>query len=132
LERAERAEAEVSRLRQERANVSNTPLTPEPKYREKCEACGIVGAREYIFVRVTNGVLNLCRQCLDEFNAKNPELTRLRAENAKLREGLRPLLSDRRCGCCKCVECAAKYDAGTKQRCATCRAAALLAEGGPQ
>lgn len=44
----------------------------------KCEACGSLGG-EYVRVRTTNGGLNLCRQCLDEINAKNPELKEVRA-----------------------------------------------------
>jgi hypothetical protein len=41
----------------------------------KCEACGLQsGWAEYVCVRLTNGSLNLCRQCLDEFNGKNPML----------------------------------------------------------
>jgi ribosome-binding protein aMBF1 (putative translation factor) len=48
----------------------------------KCEGCG---ARDGNFkkINVTNGVLNLCRQCLDDVNRKNPELIEIRAALAK-------------------------------------------------
>lgn len=39
----------------------------------KCEACGlVVGIAEYVFVRTTNGSLDLCQQCRDDINRKNP------------------------------------------------------------
>lgn len=39
----------------------------------KCEACGFTGAGfSPIRVRTTNGGLDLCRQCLDDINRKNP------------------------------------------------------------
>jgi hypothetical protein len=39
----------------------------------KCEGCGLHGdSVKYIRVHVTNGVLTLCRQCLDDVNRKNP------------------------------------------------------------
>lgn len=37
-----------------------------------CEGCGTIAACTQI--RLTNGGLRLCRQCLDEFNAKSPAL----------------------------------------------------------
>lgn len=41
----------------------------------RCEACGLPSQiAEYIHVRVTNGGLFLCRQCLDEVNGKSPLL----------------------------------------------------------
>ena len=43
----------------------------------KCEACGLVSS-SYVGIHVANGRLNLCRQCLSEINAKNPELKTLR------------------------------------------------------
>lgn len=44
-----------------------------------CEGCGMLGEKvEYMDVRVTNGVLHLCRQCLDDVNRKNPELKAMR------------------------------------------------------
>lgn len=42
----------------------------------KCEACGTMPAKEYSSIRTTNGVLHLCRQCLDDLNRKNPEIAR--------------------------------------------------------
>ncbi len=45
----------------------------------RCEGCGFVGDIEYIDVRTTNGMLHLCRQCLDDVNRKNPETKRLRS-----------------------------------------------------
>lgn len=51
----------------------------------KCEGCGLRGDGEYIKIHVTNGVLTLCRQCLDDVNRKNPELPAIRqcAEKAE-------------------------------------------------
>ncbi len=41
----------------------------------RCEGCGALGENvKYIDVRVTNGVLHLCQQCLDDVNRKNPKL----------------------------------------------------------
>jgi DNA-directed RNA polymerase subunit M/transcription elongation factor TFIIS len=53
----------------------------------KCEGCGTRGDNvTYIKVRVTNGSLMLCQQCLDDVNRKNPELTALRERLAGLAE----------------------------------------------
>jgi hypothetical protein len=40
--------------------------------RNKCEGCGTHGDIKLIRVYVTNGVLSLCRTCLDDINRKNP------------------------------------------------------------
>lgn len=45
----------------------------------KCEACGVNCGEKHIYVRLMNGGLRLCPQCLAEFNGKNPELATLRA-----------------------------------------------------
>lgn len=59
----------------------------------KCEGCGLISAtREYVSINLTNGGLTLCRQCLDEFNAKNPELPVLRSEIARLRASLTDMI----------------------------------------
>lgn len=60
----------------------------DPKTR-KCEACGTWG-QHLMFVRTTNGALWLCRQCLDDINRKNPELT----EAIKVITGLRRKLAE--------------------------------------
>lgn len=43
----------------------------------KCEGCGIWGVA-FAKINVTNGVLTLCRTCLDDVNRKNPEVRALR------------------------------------------------------
>lgn len=55
----------------------------------KCEGCG-TSRVAYTFIRLTNGGLMLCSQCLAEFNGKNPELAAVRSENEKLRAALKP------------------------------------------
>jgi hypothetical protein len=49
-----------------------------------CEACGLIGAKEYVYVHTTNGGLSLCPQCLAEINRKNPELKLLREKLSRL------------------------------------------------
>lgn len=51
-----------------------------------CEACGVIGAAEYVRVELVNGGLCLCRLCLDEFNGKNPRVKELEVENAALQK----------------------------------------------
>lgn len=58
----------------------------------KCEACGDIGGDKYTHVHTTNGGLELCKQCLDDINRKNPELLALKKdfdrvsrENSQLR-----------------------------------------------
>ena len=43
----------------------------------KCEGCDMVG-NPVVEVCLTNGALNLCKQCLNDFNAKNPQLIEAR------------------------------------------------------
>lgn len=71
------------------AEHSDTPppdgppaAAPERKAGERCEGCWTCGAVELVRIQVPNGVLVLCRQCLDAVNSKNP---RLRAMEAALR-----------------------------------------------
>lgn len=47
---------------------------------ERCEGCHTWGKVEIIKIHVTNGVLALCRQCLDDVNRKNPELIELKKQ----------------------------------------------------
>lgn len=51
----------------------------------KCDGCGVAATRS---VRVTNGVLFLCQQCLDDVNRKNPDLAKAKEEVALLRDQL--------------------------------------------
>ena len=77
---------------------------------KRCEGCH---GKAVIRVLVTNGALDLCQQCLDDFNRKNPELailkaeiTRLKAENVNLEKALYSYLLD--CECpeiCLCDNC---------------------------
>ena len=47
----------------------------------RCEGCHFAGV---VRIQVPNGVLTLCRQCLDTVNRKNPELVALRPRLAAL------------------------------------------------
>ncbi len=53
------------------------------KIKDRCEGCWTFGPRvELIDIHVTNGLLTLCRQCLDDVNRKNPELVTLKSRLA--------------------------------------------------
>lgn len=41
---------------------------------DKCDGCGTLGSGPITMVRVTNGALFLCKQCLSDINRKNPQL----------------------------------------------------------
>lgn len=56
----------------------------------KCEGCGVPNIGKHTLVRLLNGGLTLCPNCLAEFNGKNPQLISTRAENAALRDALKP------------------------------------------
>lgn len=61
-------QAEIERLQTKGTNGS-------------CEGCGTIGAQcGYVTVRLVNGGLHLCNNCLAEFNGKNPELAILRQQ----------------------------------------------------
>lgn len=50
---------------------------------DKCEGCGLEAIphiHPFIKIRVTNGVLTLCRTCLDDVNRKSPLLAQVRAD----------------------------------------------------
>lgn len=49
-----------------------------------CEGCA-KNTGKHVTIRLLNGGLILCVECLAEFNGKNPELNLLRAERDKLR-----------------------------------------------
>lgn len=105
------ADAEFAALKRDDSEPTDatTPAAGEraepARKLKKCEACWhISSTAEYIHVRTINGGLQLCRQCLDCINRKNPELhalraalaaaeadaARLRARVAELEAGLRP------------------------------------------
>lgn len=58
--------------------TTHSEMEARVKGRNGCEGCGVHGNVELTRINVTNGVLTLCRTCLDDVNRKNPELARLK------------------------------------------------------